>query len=188
MKLTNLEYFSKGKRSKVYTAKYKNKKVIVKYTYRAEIESYWLEKLSKLKFIPKLISSDKEKIICEFIEGERIDNYLEKTKNPIPILKQILKQCYELDKLKINKKELTNPYKHIIIKDRKSRMIDFERCYETNNPKNVTQFGHYIMSGKINLILKKKKIIVDKKALTKALKEYKKKKTNSSFLKLLSSF
>lgn len=175
MKLTNLMHFSKGKRSKVYTAFYKNKKVVVKYTHRAEIESYWLKKLSKLKFVPKLISSDKEKIICEFIEGERINKCLEKTKNPIPILKQILKQCYELDKLKINKKELTNPYKHILIKNKKSKMIDFERCYETDNPKNVTQFCEYLMRKKL----------ISRKEFTKVLKNYKNNKTKSNFFKIL---
>ena len=188
MKLTNLRYLAKGKRSQVYSAYYKKEKVAVKYSHRAEIEAYWLKKLSKLKFVPKLLYSDKEKIIYEFIEGETIDKYIEHSKNPIPILKQVLKQCYELDKLKINKKELTHPYKHILIKNKKAKMIDFERCYETDNPKNVTQFGQYIMSGRMSSVFKKCKFILDKKTFTKLLKEYKKHKTKFSFLKLLASF
>ena len=91
------------------------------------------------------------------------------------ILKQILKQCYELDKLKINKKELTNPYKHILIKNKKSKMIDFERCYETDNPKNVTQFCEYLMRKKI----------INRKNLTPLLKNYKKNKTKKNFEKIL---
>ncbi|MBS3157535.1 hypothetical protein J4442_05195 [Candidatus Woesearchaeota archaeon] len=175
MKLTNLVYLSRGKRSNVYTTIYKKKKVAVKYSHRAEIEAYWLKKLSKLNFIPKLISSDNKRIIYEFIEGETIDKYLENSKNPILILKQILKQCYELDKLKINKKELTNPYKHILIKNKKSKMIDFERCYETDNPKNVTQFCEYLMRKKI----------INRKNLTPLLKNYKKNKTKKNFEKIL---
>ena len=65
MKLTNLVYLSRGKRSNVYTTIYKKKKVAVKYSHRAEIEAYWLKKLSKLNFVPKLISSDNKKIIYE---------------------------------------------------------------------------------------------------------------------------
>lgn len=188
MRLTNLKYFSKGKRSKVYTNIYKNKKVIVKYSYRAKIEANWLKKLSKLDFVPKLLFSDKEKIVYEFIEGEPILVYIQKVKNSKPIIKQILKQCFELDKLKINKKELTNPYKHILIKNKKAMMIDFERCYETENPKNVTQFAQYIMSRKMDLIFKEKGFILDKNKFKKALKNYKSCKTKSNFSKILRFF
>lgn len=178
MQFKNQVYFSKGKRSRVYTALYRNKRVIVKYSHRASIEAKWLKKLSNLNFVPKLLYSDKEKIIYYFIEGKSINDYLKNIKNPIPILKQILKQCYELDKLKINKKELTNPYKHILIKNKIAKMIDFERCYKTHNPKNVTQFGEFIMRKKL----------VNRKEFTRALKNYKNNKTKTSFLKILFSF
>ncbi|MAG52486.1 MAG: hypothetical protein CMH62_00815 [Nanoarchaeota archaeon] len=177
MQLKSLKYFSKGKRSKVYTALYKNKKVIVKYSNRSLIEAKWLKKLKKLKFIPKLISSDKNTLVMEFIEGKTINDYIKKTKNPKLILKQILKQCYELDKLEINKLELTNPYKHILIKNKKAKMIDFERCYKTENPKNVTQFTEFLM----------RKRLIDRK-ITPLLKNYKKNKTKTNFSKILSSF
>jgi len=101
-------------------------------------------------------------------------NILKKNKNP-KILKQILKQCYELDKLKINKKELTNPYKHILVKNSKVKMIDFERCYKTNNPKNVTQFSEYLM----------RKHIIDRKEITPLLRKYKKSQTNLNFEHIL---
>ena len=175
--LKNLKYFSKGKRSKVYTALYNNKKVIVKYSHRAEIEASWLKKLKKLNFVPKLISVDKEKIIYKFIDGVTIQEYVKKH-NSKKIFKQILRQCYELDKVKINKLELTNPYKHILIKNSKSKMIDFERCYKTDNPKNVTQFSQYILRN----------MKLNKKEFTKLLKEYKKNKTKTNFSKILSSF
>jgi putative serine/threonine protein kinase len=173
MELKNLKYFSKGKRSKVYTALYKNKKVIVKYTKRVEIEVKWLKFLKKLKFVPQLIDYDKEKLIYYFIDGITIEEFLKK-KNKKLVLKQILKQCYELDKLKINKLELTNPYKHILIKDNKAKMIDFERCYKTKNPKNVTQFVEYLMRNKII-----------KREVIPLVKEYKKKRTKTSFEKIL---
>ncbi len=174
MQLINLKYFSKGKRSKVYTAFYKNKKVIVKYSNRALIEASWLKFLKKLDFTPKLIFADKNMLIYEFIEGITIAEYL-KNKNSKPIIKQILRQCYELDKLKINKKELTNPYKHILIKDKKAKMIDFERCYKTKFPKNVTQFSEFLMRKKL----------VNRNNLIKSLKEYKKQQTKKHFDNIL---
>ena len=79
MELKSLKYFSKGKRSKVYTATYRNKKIIVKYSSRAPIEAKWLK---KLKFIPKLIESDKNSLTYYFIEGITIQEYLKKTKDP----------------------------------------------------------------------------------------------------------
>ena len=74
--------------------------------------------------------------------------------------------------------ELTNPYKHILIKNSKAKMIDFERCYKTENPKNVTQFSEYLMRKR--LVPRKKFILI--------LKEYKKNKTKKSFNKILSFF
>ena len=177
MKLKKLKYFSKGKRSKVYTAYYNNKKVIVKYSKRAPIEACWLIYLSSLDFVPKLIDADKEKLVYYFIDGIIISEYLKKTKNPKPILKQILKQCYELDKLKINKKELTNPYKHILIKNKKAKMIDFERCHKVKSPKNVTQFAEYLMRKKI----------INRKTLISKLKQYKKEQTKKHFDSILAS-
>ena len=174
MELTNLKYFSKGKRSKVYTASYKNKKVILKFSNRSLIEAKWLKKLKKLNFVPKVIFADSSTIVMEFVDGKTISEYLKKNKNP-KILKQILKQCYELDKLKINKLELTNPYKHILIKNSSAKMIDFERCYKTNNPKNVTQFSEYLM----------RKRLIDRKKLTLLLKKYKKSQTKLNFDNIL---
>ena len=174
MELKNLKYFSKGKRSKVYTALYKNKKVIVKYTKRVEIEVKWLKFLKKLKFVPQLIDYDKEKLIYYFIDGITIEEFLKK-KNKNSVLKQILRQCYELDKLKINKLELTNPYKHILIKNSKARMIDFERCYKTPKPKNVTQFSEYLM----------RKRLLDRKKTLSSLKLYKKSQTKKHFDNIL---
>jgi putative serine/threonine protein kinase len=186
MQLTSLKYLAKGKRSKVYTATYKRRKVIVKYTKRSKIEAKWLKFLKKLDFTPNLIASDTSKIIYFFIDGERILDYLSRIQNPKLILKQILKQCYELDKLKINKLELTNPYKHILVKNRKSKMIDFERCYKTNSPKNVTQFSQYIMSGKIMGLFRNKKISFDKLKFRNSVKHYKYSKSLSDFNKILS--
>jgi len=83
-------------------------------------------------------------------------------------------QLLKLDKLKINKFELTNPYKHIIInKNNDPVMIDFERCRYTINSKNITQFLQYISSNNIKMILQKKKIIIKKEEVKKLSKNYK---------------
>ena len=53
-------------------------------------------------------------------------------------------------------------------------MIDFERCYETKNPKNVTQFCNFLMFNKESFNFNNKKLIL-------LLKEYKNKQTEKNY-------
>jgi len=177
MNIRNLEFLAKGKRSKVYVGLLKKKKVAVKISNRAKIESKWLRLLNKNGIGPKLIKIEKDKLIYEFVDGRRIGDCL-KDKNIKAIIKEILKQCRILDKLKINKKELVNPYKHILVNKNKIVMIDFERCHKVKKGKNVTQFCEYLMRNKI----------VKRKRLTPLLKEYKKKEGKTNFEKILGLF
>jgi len=75
-----------------------------------------------------------------------------------------------------------NPYKHIIIENKKPFLIDFERAYETQNPKNVTQFCQFLMSNAVEEVIKYK---IDKKELIKILKQYKKSQTEKNFKVIL---
>src|SRR3989338_9578725 len=126
MEIKDLKFLAKGKRSKVYVGFLKKKKVAAKVSKRAEIEEKWLRLLNKKKMGPKLIKVEKDKLIYEFVEGKRIGDCL-KDKNIKIILRKVLKQCRILDRLKINKKELVNPYKHITIKENKGRIINLKR-------------------------------------------------------------
>jgi putative serine/threonine protein kinase len=110
----------------------------------------------------------------EYIKGDRILDYLKKaTKTQkIPILEKILDQLYIMDKLKINKLELTNPYKHIIVRNHKPIQIDFERCIYTEKPKNVTQFIQFLASGKVGKTDKKKLFDIAKNYKTNYDKKY----------------
>ena len=91
-----------------------------------------------------------------------------------------------MDKLKVDKKEMTNPYKHIIIRRYKPVMIDFERAKFSLKPSNVTAFFSFLTSGNIAKILNKKCIILDKEKLRPLLQKYKKTYTDKNFNNLLS--
>jgi|ETNmetMinimDraft_2_1059921.scaffolds.fasta_scaffold219826_1 putative serine/threonine protein kinase len=171
MEIKNLEFLAKGKRSKVYTGKIGNKKVAVKVGSRAKLESKWLKLLNKHKIGPKFVKVSKEKLIYEFVEGKRIGECLNKK-----VVKKVLEQCRILDKLKIDKKEMTNPYKHILVNKGKVVMIDFERCHKVKRGKNVTQFGEYIMRKKL----------ISRSKFTKLLIEYKKEQNDKNFKKIFS--
>ena len=99
MKIENKEFLARGHRAIVYIGKYKGKKVAIKVERedskainRTQNEVKWLKILNKYKIGPKLISYDKNYFICEFVEGERIVNWLKKAnkKEIKKVLKEIL--------------------------------------------------------------------------------------------------
>jgi len=189
-----LKFIAKGKRSNVFITKYKNKTIAVKVE-REDIkakdrilnEIKFLKKLNKYKIGPKLISYKKNYFSYEYIEGPFFVVWI-KNKNKKEIknmIKKILEKCYTLDKLKINKKEFTRPIKHIIIQKNKPRFIDFERCYYTKKPKNITQFYQFLITNNMLKILKKKGFKPNKDEIIKNLKIYKRNQNQNNFNKLL---
>lgn len=183
--IKEVKYFSKGKRSLIYTGIYKNQKVAIKIKNpvseaenRIENEIKFLKILNKHNIGPELIITTKKYFVYKFVEGELLVDYLKTAKNKYKILKKVLDQCRILDKLKINKLEFTRPIKHIFVKNNKITMIDFERCYYTENPKNVTQFCQFLI--RYNLMENN----------IKTLQNYKERKTEKNYkeiLKLISS-
>ena len=176
MDIKGLKFLAKGKRSEVYIGFLKKKKVAVKISKRANIEGRWLKLLNKKGVGPKLIKVKKAMLIYEFVDGKRIGDCL-KNKNAKKIINNVLRQSRILDVLKINKKELTNPYKHILINKNKVIMIDFERCHKVKKGKNVTQFCEYLMRNKI----------IPRRKLTPLLKSYKNNQTEKNFKGILNS-
>ncbi|MEK6835425.1 MAG: hypothetical protein AABX55_00175 [Nanoarchaeota archaeon] len=177
-----MKYFSKGKRSKIYL----QGKIAIKKAAKNVIknEVYWLKILNKYNIGPRLISYGKNYFKYKFIKGDFILDFIQKNnKNNIKkVLINVLKQCRTLDKLKVNKKELHNPIKHIII-DKKVTMIDFERCYSTNKPKNVTQFSQFILS--LIKVLRNKNFKLNKNKLISLLKLYKNNQNENNFRNIL---
>lgn len=189
-----LEYFAKGKRSLVYKIIGKNQilkkeRSDSKAKDRIKNEIKWLKILNKYNIGPKLIDYGDDYFICEYVKGKTIlDWMVEKNLKQIKrVLKIIFKKCYELDKLGVNKEEMHRPIKHIII-GKKIKMIDFERCFECKNPHNVTQFSHFILSKKVQIILKSKGYSLNREKLIPVLKEYKRDYSNKTFKELLNSF
>src|SRR3989339_1563045 len=79
-------------------------------------------------------------------------------------ISMIMEQLWTMDNLGINKLELTNPYKHIMLSsDKPPVMIDFERAYygSQGKAKNITQFIQFLTSGRMNHIFKEKNIPLD---------------------------
>ncbi len=177
-------FFAEGKRSDVYRKKIRGKIYVKKVAKKGRgIEGHianeirFLRILNKKRIGPKLYGTGGGWFICDFVVGERILDYLEKNKDQKRIFVKVLGQCFVLDRLGINKEEMHNPYKHVLIQKGKVTMIDFERCHWTDKPKNVTQFFQFLFMLKV--------LDHDNKNVQCALKEYKEKRSKENFEKLI---
>jgi release factor glutamine methyltransferase len=182
--IKNINYFTKGKRGFIFIGNYKNKKIAIKIKnpeseaiLRINNEIKFLKILNKKNIGPKLLLSNKGYLIYEFVDGNYIVDYLKDNgKERIKrALKNIFEQLFIIDKLKINKEEMSHPPKHVIIdKKNKPILIDFERCHKTEKPSNTTQFCSFLVSNYVRTILKSNKIKINKDNIIHAAKIYKK--------------
>ncbi len=158
-----MELFAKGKRSEVY----RDGDVIIKIerediqaVERIRNEAKWLKILNRYNIGPKFIKRVDKKLYMEFIDGEKILDYSKNAskKDLKKVLLDLLDQCRTLDKLKVNKYEMHKPLKHVLVRNGKVVMIDFERCKNVLKPKNVTQVSQFLARYfKISGILEKAK-------------------------------
>ncbi len=169
--------------------KRKEKIAIKKYSrtefYDAQKEFKFIKILNRKGIGPKAYAYNRGEnaIIIEYIEGKRIIDFFKthEKKEMIDIIKKVLEQLTIMDKLMINKQEMTNPYKHIIVRkddDEKYApvMIDFERAQKTDRPKNITQFIQFLNSGRLQHVFREKNIKIDNKELMEIAKSYNKDK------------
>jgi len=196
--VTNIKYYTHGKRGNIFTAIFDGSKLIKSHFAKPELvkvaikikrkeslaveriknEVYWLKILNKKGIGPKLFFYGQNFMVTEFIEGEFILDWIKTAKKSgvKSIIVDILNQCYQLDQLKVNKEEMHNPWKHIIITtNNQPILLDFERCYETKKPHNVTQFCTFLMSHGM----------VDKDQVIPILKKYKENLDEEYFKEIL---
>ncbi len=188
MKIENKEFYAKGKRGIVSKAVVDGKIVLVKEhnpdsdADTISNEAEMLKVLNKHNIGPRFIAFEGNALIREFVDGVRIDEFLEacSLEEAKEVIIQILDQCKVMDSIGINKFEMTHPYKHILIerkgddiKELKAVMIDFERCKYTNKPKNVTQFCQYLSRPLVEELLTLKGLDYDPEKVKELGMEYK---------------
>ena len=112
----------KGKRGIVRLGEYRGKRCAVKIPNpksdainRLETESYWLKLLNERGIGPKLYSSDENSISMEYLDGMHLCDYLIEGSKIESVLREILKQCRVMDKLKVNKFEMHRITKNVIV-------------------------------------------------------------------------
>ena len=193
--ITDIEYLTHGKRGNIFTGiidrsklvktYFPKKKNLVKVAIkvkrkeskaigRIENEVKWLKLLDRKGIGPRLMFSTESYFVYRFIEGEFILDWIKRNdgKEIVKVLRDLLEQCFVLDKVGINKEEMHHPHKHILVTEKNEAiLLDFERCHQTEKPGNVTQFVEFICRIRKELV--KKGFKIDVKELRGLAKEYK---------------
>jgi release factor glutamine methyltransferase len=151
--LTGISFLAKGHRGLLFTADYRGMKVTVKIKNpkstavgKMMLEAEMLKKVNEASLGPELIDAGQGYIIYRYVGGDTIGKLVKDKNDKLEdIFKEVRRQMEILDRLKINKMEMTNPRKHIIVgPDGKVTLLDFERSRFTERPKNTTQFQEYL--------------------------------------------
>jgi HemK-related putative methylase len=195
------DLLAKGKRGLISLSTWKGKTICVKEANpqshvgdRIAIESQFLKKVNELGIGPTFYYFKEGRLGMEFIEGERILEFLESEKTSrsqaIFVVKDVLRQCFVLDCAGITKEEMTNPYKHILVKkqgvQRIPVFIDFERSKHQRHPSNLTQVLQFITSNKVKSLLEKKGIIISRLDYNENIvKQYKEKPAIGFYLEIM---
>ncbi len=193
--ITDIKLFEKGNRGVLYKGSYKGRAVVVKAKRKEskavatiENEINWLKTLNAKGMGPKLVVTVDEWFAYNFVGGKFILDFISSCNEKSRIRKAIanmLLQCRELDKLKVNKEEMSRPHKHALVDDSgKITMLDFERCRRTMKPKNVTQLCQFITGARANHLLRQKGITIEREKVLAAAKEYKNNQNAESFKKV----
>ena len=196
--LGKLAILGKGYVGVVVLAKKGNKQVALKIrrtdSQRKDMknESILLKLVNSVDVGPKMFAVSKNFLVMEYIEGEKISDWVNllkgtgSTKKLKSTIKKILQDCYKLDRLGFDHGELSNVSKHVIVGKTKSTLIDFESSSTKRRPSNVTSITQAFFIGS-GIARKTQKIYKNppKEKIIGALQQYKQKKTQENFEQLL---
>ncbi|MBI2208897.1 methyltransferase [Candidatus Woesearchaeota archaeon] len=197
-KIQNIRYFAKGKRGFIFIGRYKSKKIAIKTKnprseaiLRIENEANFLKVLNKKNIGPRLLFHGQDFLVYEFVDGIAFTEFLESKKadkkGVLKAIKNIFEQLFEMDKLNINKEEMSHPVKHVIISNKnRPVLLDFERSHYIKNPGNVTQFCDFLISKRILQLLKNNRIKISNKKMIANAKNYKKRINKNNLNKIIS--
>jgi putative serine/threonine protein kinase len=194
----NLKILGKGYVGVVILAKKSNKVIALKIrrldSQRSEMENEakLLQLANTVNVGPKLYGVSKNFLLMEYLEGDKIENWIQNLKGKGSskklklVVKTILEDCYRLDQIGFDHGELSSISKHIIVGKSKSTIIDFESSSIIRKVSNVTSVTQAIFIGsgvakKVRRIYKvpQKQKIIDK------LRVYKQEQTRKSFDEIL---
>ena len=193
-----LAILGKGYVGVVVLAKRGNKNVAIKIrrldSQRNEMksEAALLRTVNAVNVGPKLLDASKNFIIMEFLEGEKIGDWIKKlfgqgsVKKMKTTIKMVLEDCFRLDQIGFDHGELSSISKHVIIGKTKPILIDFESSSTKRRVSNVTSITQAIFIGSgIAKKIQKMYKTPPKEKIIESLRIYKQEQTRQSFDELL---
>lgn len=154
-------------------------------------ESMLLEAANKTGVGPKLIRSSKNYVAMEYLDGKKIFDWIKDLKGRgsatklKQVLKKVLQDCYNLDKAGLDHGELSNITKHVIV-GKSITIIDFESSSLERKVSNVTSATQAMFIGSgLAKIVRQIYSVPPKQKIIFAVRQYKEKRTQSSFDKVL---
>ncbi|MBD3318434.1 methyltransferase [Candidatus Woesearchaeota archaeon] len=187
----DLHYFAQGKRGLVLKGNYKEHSVAIKVKRpsseaegRIANEARFLQIVNKHGIGPQFIASGKGYVIYRFVKGQYVKDWLRlaSPQETSTVLQDILRQCYELDKLGITKEEMHRPLTNAIVKDSRATLLDFERSHYSKDPKNVSQFCQFLRNR--HDILLEKRIDIPPTVLLRLVRSYQQRRDQEHFTAL----
>jgi putative serine/threonine protein kinase len=156
-------------------------------------EAEMLKRANDIGVGPKLLDVTENFLLMEFIEGTHLPKWIETVKGRgakariRKVLRDVLEQCWLLDKVGLDHGELSRAPKHIIVGANDILyMVDFETASIDRKVSNVTSICQFLFIGsRLAKTIKKKLGEVDAKTLIRALKAYKQRQTRENFEEVL---
>jgi len=196
-RIGTLNVLGKGYVGVVVLAKKRNKTVALKIR-RLDSQREGMKNEAKLLKLannagvgPNLVDSTKNFLVMEFLDGEKIGDWISSLSGKgssskiKSVIRKILEDCYNLDQVGFDHGELSSIVKHVIV-GKKTTMIDFESSSIVRRVANVTSAtqGIFIGSG-ISKKMQRFYKIPSKDQIIEVLRHYKKERTRNSFERLL---
>ena len=197
LQMDTISILGKGYVGVVVLGKIGRKKVAVKIRRNdsprknLEKEAGLLKIINKYKIGPKLVASSKNFLVMEYLDGDKIGDWVdglkknEKSSQLKLIIKKVLEDCYSLDRIGLDHGELSNLTKHVIV-GKKVTIIDFESSSVDRKVSNVTSATQALCIGSgISKIIGRVYKIPKKQKMITVLRRYKHEGTRESFDNLL---
>ncbi|MGQ9530425.1 MAG: RIO1 family regulatory kinase/ATPase domain-containing protein [Candidatus Bathycorpusculaceae bacterium] len=153
-------------------------------------EAEMLRKANSVGVGPKLLAVSNNFLLMQFVEGKLLPEWLDSCgeKGLVKrVLRDVLEQCWRLDKAGLDHGELSHAPKHIIIDERGTPFIvDFETASLNRKPSNVTSICQFLfISGAIAKKVWERIGERDRNAIIEALRCYKTDGTRENFERVL---
>lgn len=190
----SLQILGKGYVGVVVLAKKRNNIVALKIrrldSQRSEMksEAKLMKLVNTVNVGPKLYDVSKNFLVMEYLEGDKIGDWIQSlkgngsSKKLKSIIRIILEDCYRLDEIGFDHGELSSISKHVIVGKLRTTLIDFESSSVDRRASNVTSITQAIFIGsgiakKVQRIYK----IPEKGKIIDVLRKYKQEPTRKSF-------